>query len=142
MLGGNQYRCILIAAALAAVLPTCSGTARDRRDAADRARRSLAQGDTTAAIEHIEGINLRKQQDPALYVLLGRLYRDLGTINGRLQSQRLLEGGLQKFPNNADLLFLLGAVDLNLQFANLFLQLLFTFVNLFRHALEDTRKLA
>jgi GWxTD domain-containing protein len=89
-------------------LPSCSGGARHGHDAADTAYRSLARGDTAAAIRCIEDVNLRKSADPALYVLLGRLYRNLGTINGRLQSQRTLETALQRFPDDPDILTELG----------------------------------
>jgi GWxTD domain-containing protein len=68
----------------------------------------LAAGDTASAIRRIEKINLKRNRDPALYVLLGSLYRDLGTINGRLLSQRLLERGLSVLPNDPDLLTELG----------------------------------
>jgi GWxTD domain-containing protein len=108
MLRGNYHWFVLVAAALAAVLPSCSGTARDPRDATDRANRSLARGDTAAAIGIIERIDLKDNGDPGLYILLGRLYRRLGTINGRLQSQRILESGLQRYPNDAGLLVELG----------------------------------
>jgi GWxTD domain-containing protein len=40
--------------------------------------------------------------------MLGRLYRERGTINGRLESQQLLERGLQLFPRNPDVLVELG----------------------------------
>jgi len=56
----------------------------------------------------MERINLRKNNSPELYALLGRLYRELGTINGRLQSQRLLEDALRRFPNDPGLLTELG----------------------------------
>ena len=104
----RSYSCLLIVWALAVFMPSCSGTARDRGSASERANLFLAQGDTAAAIQHIERINLKKNKDPGLYVLLGRLYRELGTINGRLQSQRLLERGQQLFPNDADVVTELG----------------------------------
>lgn len=99
---------ILLAAALPAFFCSCSGSARDHRTAATKANRSLALGDTAAAIRHIERVNLKKTRDPQLYALLGSLYRDIGTISSRLQSQRLLESGLQQFPGDPDLLTELG----------------------------------
>jgi GWxTD domain-containing protein len=43
-----------------------------------------------------------------MYVLLGRLYRETGTINGRLQSQKILERALQSYPDDPDLEIELG----------------------------------
>jgi GWxTD domain-containing protein len=104
----KRYSCLVIAIALGVAFPSCSSLPRNVRQETAKARRSLAEGDTLSAIRRIERVNLKKNPDPQLYVMLGRLYRELGTIKGRLQSQQLLEQGQQVFPENADILTELG----------------------------------
>jgi GWxTD domain-containing protein len=93
-------------ASLAGLSFACSQSART--PAPEQIERFLAAGDTSSAIRHIERVNLRRQGDPSMYVLLGRLYRETRTINGRLQSQKLLERALQSYPGDPDVLTELG----------------------------------
>jgi GWxTD domain-containing protein len=81
---------------------SCGGPAISPSE--DKYTRFLAAGDTASAIRHIEKAQYKRKQDPNLYLLLGRLHRERGTINGRLRSQQVLERGLQLFPDHADVL--------------------------------------
>jgi len=97
---------ILCVSAYAVLMPSCTGSSRS--PSPEELYDFLALGDTASVVKRIEKVNLRRHQDPGLYVLVGRMYRDLGTVNGRLLSQRVLERGLARFPRNADLLEELG----------------------------------
>jgi GWxTD domain-containing protein len=78
------------------------------RSSAERVLDLLAKGDTTEAVRQFERSNLNDARDPGLFVILGGLYRDRNTIQGRLQSQRLLERALQLFPRHPELKLELG----------------------------------
>lgn len=101
-----RLRFILIAVALSGLVLACGRPTPSPSGA--KYSRFLAVGDTASAIRHIEKFNLKHNRDPSLYVLLGRLYRERGTINGRLHSQQILERGLQVFPKHPDILMELG----------------------------------
>jgi GWxTD domain-containing protein len=96
----------LCAAVYAGQMLSCSGASRT--PASEEFYGFLAAGDTASAVERIDKINLRRQRNPSIYVLAGRLYRELGTVNGRLLSQRVLERGLSRFPRDPQLLTELG----------------------------------
>jgi tetratricopeptide (TPR) repeat protein len=77
-------------------------------DPARTAREQYARGDTAAAIANLERIDLEDADDPALFMLLGRLYRDRGTIRDRLKSQELLERAAQLYPEHPGVFVELG----------------------------------
>ncbi len=67
----------------------------------------LARQDTTAAIDWLVRSH-RTSDDPSGYILLGQLYRERGTIVGRLRSQKVLEEARRRFPHDDDVLVALG----------------------------------
>jgi GWxTD domain-containing protein len=81
---------------------------RDPRAYVARAHELLAQADTSGAIDVLEHSNLDQHADPSAYILLGEIWRDRGTIDGRLRSQHVLEEGRSHFPQSADVLIELG----------------------------------
>ena len=72
------------------------------------AERYLARGDTLSAIRLLEHSHLDDQADPRAHVLLGRLWRERGTIEARLRSQRVLEAARTRFGNDPAVLLELG----------------------------------
>ncbi|HEX6790116.1 MAG TPA: GWxTD domain-containing protein [Candidatus Krumholzibacteria bacterium] len=98
---------LLVAAAWAVPLATSAGT-RSGDDAVRRATEMLARGDTTGAIDVLEHSHLDSQDNPRAYILLGRTWRDLGTIDSRLRSQQVLERARLRFPDDPDVLVELG----------------------------------
>lgn len=64
--------------------------------------------DTAGVIRYLRGIDLDAHRDPALYLRLGALYRDQGTIGGRLRSQQVLERALRRYPDDPHVLLELG----------------------------------
>lgn len=68
----------------------------------------LARGDTASAVRQLERVDLETREDPRLYIILGSLYREMGTIRGRLRSQLLLERANQLFPHNPGVMVELG----------------------------------
>src|SRR5262249_31981577 len=46
--------------------------------------------------------------DPRAYILLGQVWRDRGTIDGRLRSQHVLEDAKAHFPHDVNVLIELG----------------------------------
>lgn len=86
-------------AALALSLIAVPAAAGDH--SVDEARRILAAGDTLGAIEVLRHCDLERVGDPQWFVLLGRLYREQGTIESRQESQYVLERAVQLFPDDA-----------------------------------------
>ena len=72
------------------------------------AEHCLARGDTLTAIRLLEHSHLDDQTDPRACVLLGRLWRERGTIEARLRSQRVLETARARFGNDRTVLLELG----------------------------------
>jgi tetratricopeptide (TPR) repeat protein len=68
----------------------------------------LAHGDTTGAIDLLEHSNLDQHPDPRAYILLGQVWRERGTIDGRLRSQHVLEDARSRFPRDVAVLIELG----------------------------------
>ncbi|MCZ6766383.1 MAG: GWxTD domain-containing protein [bacterium] len=73
-----------------------------------KAETALAERDTSAAIRHFESVVGRKGISPRSYEELGRLYRAKNTIFGRLLSQRTLERGRLKYPEDPGIIYELG----------------------------------
>jgi GWxTD domain-containing protein len=71
-------------------LATVSTAETDHERVRD-ALRALDAGDTTSTIELLERSDLEGLDDPVLFMLLGRLYRERGTIRDRLRSYEVLE---------------------------------------------------
>jgi GWxTD domain-containing protein len=78
------------------------------RDPIHDAERCLARGDTLAAIRLLEHSHLADQTDPRAHVMLGRLWRERGTIEARLRSQRVLEAARARWGRDATVLLELG----------------------------------
>ncbi|HEX5132609.1 MAG TPA: tetratricopeptide repeat protein [Candidatus Krumholzibacteria bacterium] len=96
--------------ALALLAAACSVShAESRRGpgALTAAREALAHADTALAARQLENA-CRRDHDPAACALLGRLYREHGTIEGRLRSQQVLESARARFPDDLELLMELG----------------------------------
>jgi GWxTD domain-containing protein len=74
----------------------------------ERANEMLARADTTGAIDLLEHSHLDDHKDPRAALLLGRLFREMGTIDSRLRSQHVLENTRLRFPNDPDVLLELG----------------------------------
>jgi GWxTD domain-containing protein len=68
----------------------------------------LADGDTPGAIKALAKADLERTHNPRWFVLLGRLYREQGTITSRLQSQQVLERAVQLFPDDSGVMLELG----------------------------------
>ncbi len=98
-LAGALLLAILVAGTAAAEAP--------RGDPSVRARSLLAAGDTTAAVRWLEH-SYHDGPDASAYTLLGRLYRESGSIRGRLRSQRVLEEARARFPDDVDVRMELG----------------------------------
>lgn len=81
---------------------------KDAGEFVTRANEMLARADTAAAIDLLEHSHLDDHDDPGASILLGRIFRDLGTIDSRLRSQRVLENARLRFPDDSDLLVELG----------------------------------
>jgi GWxTD domain-containing protein len=104
-------RLFLLVIILAANLLRATTAAAETRDPGafvTRASDMLAKGDTTGAIDLLEHSNLAQHSDARGYILLGKTWRERGTIDGRLRSQRVLEEGRTHFPRDVDLLLELG----------------------------------
>jgi len=85
----------------------CGGMRTDAdRDPADVAGTMVAAGDTTKAIHYLERVD--RDDRPDLQIQLAALFRETGTIFGRLRSQMVLEDALRKHPDDPDLLMELG----------------------------------
>jgi GWxTD domain-containing protein len=85
-----------------AVLPACAFAPRDPSPALPRAQAHLARGDTSAAARALEAGGARDAVDPVAATLLGRLYRERGTIHSRLLSQRVLENARARHSDDLD----------------------------------------
>jgi GWxTD domain-containing protein len=83
-------------------LLACATTPRDSSDVVENARAHLAQGDTAAATTALEAGGALDATDPAAAGLLGELYRDRNTIQGRLRSQSVLEDAHARFPDDTE----------------------------------------
>lgn len=103
-----RYRYVAAAAFLLAAAACSRFHVSQSPHAASVARGLLALGDTAQAVYHLERVDLESQRDPSLFLLVGRFYRETGTIVGRLQSQMVLERGVQLFPDDVRLRMELG----------------------------------
>ena len=105
----NRFISRLLVAAVALVsLQSCSLFKRDPAKLEASADAALARGDTARAIKLLDGVVHSGRAAPQRYVQMGILYRSAGTITGRLQSQKVLELGLQQYPDHAGLWLELG----------------------------------
>jgi GWxTD domain-containing protein len=87
----------------------CGGASRrPAQGTAERAEGLLAAGDTVAAVRALERGGDDRRESPDLQLLLGALYRERGTIEGRLRSQNVLERTLQLFPDDPRVVMALG----------------------------------
>jgi len=91
-----------------AVPPPCFSAQRSADEYAARASEMLARADTSGAIDLLEHSHLDDHDNANAAVLLGRIWRELGTIDSRLRSQRVLEDARLKFPHDPDVLVELG----------------------------------
>jgi GWxTD domain-containing protein len=91
-----------------AAAPAARAAPRSADEFVARAGEMLARGDTTAAIDLLEHSHLGDHDDPRAHILLGRLWRERGTIDARLRSQHVLEAARLRFPDDADVLVELG----------------------------------
>ena len=99
---------LMLILALCALPALARAGSRGSDDAVARASDSLAEHDTTRAIDILEHSHLGDHQDPRAYLLLGRLWRERGTIDARLRSQNVLEQARLRFPDDADVQVELG----------------------------------
>src|SRR4029453_9465999 len=76
----------------------CAGAPPDSQSPLSRARSSLTAGDTATAIHILEKSGAHHGDDADAARLLGHLYRDQGTIQGRLLSQGTLEKACARHP--------------------------------------------
>jgi GWxTD domain-containing protein len=68
----------------------------------------LARGDTAAAFDLLRKTERHSSGDPDLAVLLAGMYRRLGTIDGRLKAQEVLENAYRLHPDEAGIILELG----------------------------------
>ena len=108
MIGRGQRIVVAMTVIAAGAALSCGSGGRRAPSIENEALALLAAGDTATAIHHIESSGLTHRGDPQLYVLLGLLYREQDTISGRLRSQRVLERGLQRYPEHPQILLELG----------------------------------
>ncbi len=97
-----SYRLPILALFGAAALVACTSGARDAADPVARAQAHLAAGNADSATSTLEAGGARDALDPATACLLGRLYRERGTIQGRLLSQEILEAARARHPQDLD----------------------------------------
>ncbi|HEU4930334.1 MAG TPA: tetratricopeptide repeat protein, partial [Candidatus Krumholzibacteria bacterium] len=81
----------------------CAGAPPDDPAPLSRARSRLAAGDTASAIRALENAGAHHGEDADAARLLGQLYRDRGTIQGRLRSQSTLENACARHPGDIEL---------------------------------------
>lgn len=82
--------------------------AETSRERVGRALEALAAGDSIAAIELLDHSDLEALDDPVLFMLLGRLYRERGTIRDRLRSYEVLERAIALYVDHPGILNELG----------------------------------
>ena len=81
----------------------CSTTPPNNRSPLSHAQSRLAAGDTASAIHVLEQAGAHHGEDAEAARLLGHLYRDRGTIQGRLLSQNTLESACARHPDDLEL---------------------------------------
>ena len=81
----------------------CAGAPPTEQSPLSRAHSSLAAGDTAAAVHILEKAGAHHGDDAQAARLLGHLYRDRGTIQGRLLSQHTLEKACARHPGDLEL---------------------------------------
>lgn len=94
---------VLVAASLTAASATPEDLARARS-----ARELHESGNDAAAAALLEKTDLERIGDPTLFMLLGELYRERGTIRDRLKSQEVLERAAQLYPEHPGVFVELG----------------------------------
>ncbi len=97
--GSHTVRWIALLGALVA----CASSGRDAGRGVDRARVHLAERDSSSAERELEAAGARDGDDPVAARMLGSLYRERGTIHGRLLSQYVLEPARARHPDDLDL---------------------------------------
>ncbi|HKW13773.1 MAG TPA: GWxTD domain-containing protein [Candidatus Krumholzibacteria bacterium] len=102
------FTLLILLAACTVPAPARAAEARASQPYVARASQLLAAADTSGAIDVLEHSNLDQHADPGAYILLGQVWRDRGTIDGRLRSQHVLEEARSHFPRNVDVLIELG----------------------------------
>ncbi|HXV13851.1 MAG TPA: tetratricopeptide repeat protein, partial [Candidatus Krumholzibacteria bacterium] len=105
------YRLPILALGCATAMLSCSGGARDAADPVARAQSHLTSGDAASATAVLETGGARDAVDPAAACLLGRLYRERGTIQGRLLSQGVLETARARHPDDLDVVLELAKTN-------------------------------
>lgn len=90
------------------VLCVLCGNAYGSATLEERVERLFASGDTAAVINLLEHSDLESRSTPELMVTLGRLYREQGSIEGRLKSQKTLERAKAVYPHDPYVLLELG----------------------------------
>lgn len=106
-----RYRLPILALAFAGAVLSCAGGARNAADPVARAQRHLADGDAASAASALEAGGARDAFDPVAACLLGRLYRERGTIHGRLLSQGVLETARSRHPDDLDVVMELAKTN-------------------------------
>ena len=99
---------LLLILAVCALPSSLRAEPRSGDESVARANEMLARGDTTAAIDILEHSHLDDHDNPRAYLLLGRVWRERGTIDARLRSQNVLENARLRFPDDADVQVELG----------------------------------
>lgn len=79
---------------------SCAGTARVTPDSIAIAQSHIDSGNGVSAVATLEAGGARDGRDPVASCLLGGLYRDRGTIQGRLRSQEVLEAARARHPGD------------------------------------------
>jgi GWxTD domain-containing protein len=102
---------ILFALLAATTLQACALSNPNPARLEKKADASLSKGDTTQAIKLLDGVVRSGEASPARYMQLGSIYRSFNTITGRLRSQRVLELGLQRFPDHPGLWLEMGKTN-------------------------------
>lgn len=99
---------LLAVAVVIAAAQGCGVFKNDPSKLLTSADAALARGDTSRAIQLLDGAVQSRNAPAAAYVLAGRLYRESATITGRLLSQQALENGLRRYPDDPTLWLELG----------------------------------
>lgn len=92
---------------MAATVQGCAWHGADPALLTQKADAALAHGDTARAMAFFDGV--RAGHAPLeYYTRSGALYRSLGTIAGRVRSQRVLELGMRHYPEEPQMWLELG----------------------------------
>jgi tetratricopeptide (TPR) repeat protein len=98
----------VVASAVAIFTTTCAVRERPHEDVSRRIDSALTGGDTTTAVRLLRARVPDARCSPEEYIRLAQILRSRGSVLARFSAQRILEEGLRKHPDHADILVELG----------------------------------